>query len=385
MAVTVRHACSGDGDAVARAWLSAADYYTGLDPGRFQVPCAEGLAGLWDEAIRRGSADSPYLVAELDGRVVGCLTARVEPPEPDAALQLTRDPGRTRLAVDALVVVREHWRRGVGAALGSHRFLLELGTGEADWCFTRSLPNPGGWRDCHPTGPASGSGPLGSPMRTSGPWPLSAPPRSWLIPNCGRLKGGPPGGPPRVEPADRRSVPVLRHGLDSHRRQQGGHHGRPLRSWLIAHAWPGVRSAGLDRRSRYAPGCPDCRQGERVARHFSATGPIFRGSTRPPLGRLAARAGSVPIWCNHLLTAEVFPVMDEHWPAAPAIREGGGTADREEFTSFYAASFSGLVGQLSAMTGDRAEAQDAVQEAFVRAWVHRGQIGIGRGAEPGSA
>jgi len=43
--------------------------------------------------------------------------------------------------------------------------------------------------------------------------------------------------------------------------------------------------------------------------------------------------------------------------------------DREEFTSFYTASFPRLVGQLSAMTGDRAEAQDAVQEAFVRAWV----------------
>jgi RNA polymerase sigma-70 factor, ECF subfamily len=35
--------------------------------------------------------------------------------------------------------------------------------------------------------------------------------------------------------------------------------------------------------------------------------------------------------------------------------------DREEFISFYAASFPRLVGQLSAMTGDRAEAQDAVQ------------------------
>jgi RNA polymerase sigma-70 factor, ECF subfamily len=55
--------------------------------------------------------------------------------------------------------------------------------------------------------------------------------------------------------------------------------------------------------------------------------------------------------------------------------------DREEFTSFYAASFPRLVGQLYAMTGDRAEAQDAVQEAFVRAWVHRGQIDAGQGAE----
>ena len=33
--------------------------------------------------------------------------------------------------------------------------------------------------------------------------------------------------------------------------------------------------------------------------------------------------------------------------------------DREEFTSFYAASFPRLVGLLAAMTGDRAEAQDA--------------------------
>jgi RNA polymerase sigma-70 factor (ECF subfamily) len=55
--------------------------------------------------------------------------------------------------------------------------------------------------------------------------------------------------------------------------------------------------------------------------------------------------------------------------------------DREEFTSFYAASFPRLVGQLYAMTGDRAEAQDAVQEAFVRAWVHRSQIDTDRGPE----
>jgi RNA polymerase sigma-70 factor, ECF subfamily len=46
----------------------------------------------------------------------------------------------------------------------------------------------------------------------------------------------------------------------------------------------------------------------------------------------------------------------------------------EEFSDFYAASFRRLVGYLYAMTGDRAEAQDAVQEAFVRAWSHRGQL-----------
>ncbi|HMG62163.1 MAG TPA: SigE family RNA polymerase sigma factor, partial [Streptosporangiaceae bacterium] len=46
----------------------------------------------------------------------------------------------------------------------------------------------------------------------------------------------------------------------------------------------------------------------------------------------------------------------------------------EEFSDFYAASFRRLVGQLYLMTGDHAEAQDAVQEAFVRAWAHRGKL-----------
>ena len=48
--------------------------------------------------------------------------------------------------------------------------------------------------------------------------------------------------------------------------------------------------------------------------------------------------------------------------------------EREEFADFYAASFQRLVGQLYAMIGDQSEAQDAVQEAFVRAWAHRGKI-----------
>ena len=48
--------------------------------------------------------------------------------------------------------------------------------------------------------------------------------------------------------------------------------------------------------------------------------------------------------------------------------------DAEEFDSFYAASFSRLVGHIHAMIGDRDEAQECVQEAFVRAWSHRRQL-----------
>jgi RNA polymerase sigma-70 factor, ECF subfamily len=46
----------------------------------------------------------------------------------------------------------------------------------------------------------------------------------------------------------------------------------------------------------------------------------------------------------------------------------------DEFTEFYGASFRRLVGQLYAMTGDSTEAQDAVQEAFVRAWERRAKL-----------
>lgn len=43
----------------------------------------------------------------------------------------------------------------------------------------------------------------------------------------------------------------------------------------------------------------------------------------------------------------------------------------EEYRAFYASAFARLVGQVYLLTGDFAEAQDAVQEAFVRAWSRR--------------
>jgi GNAT superfamily N-acetyltransferase len=117
MAATIRHAQLGDGDAITHAWLSAGQYYAGIDPGRFQVPQTEGGAHFWDDHIRQCPANSLCLVADMDGRVIGFLTARLILPEPDAAAQFTRDQGRTRLAVDALVVMKENWRHGAGAAL----------------------------------------------------------------------------------------------------------------------------------------------------------------------------------------------------------------------------------------------------------------------------
>ena len=55
--------------------------------------------------------------------------------------------------------------------------------------------------------------------------------------------------------------------------------------------------------------------------------------------------------------------------------------DEAEFDAFYAGSFRRLVGQLHALIGDRVEAQDCVQEAFVRAWSHRRSLDAARSPE----
>ena len=46
----------------------------------------------------------------------------------------------------------------------------------------------------------------------------------------------------------------------------------------------------------------------------------------------------------------------------------------DEFDEFYTASFARVTGQVYAMIGNRDEAQECVQEAFVRAWAHRRKL-----------
>lgn len=48
--------------------------------------------------------------------------------------------------------------------------------------------------------------------------------------------------------------------------------------------------------------------------------------------------------------------------------------DEQTFDAFYRQSFSKLVAQVYAMCGNVTEAQDCVQEAFIRAWDHRGKL-----------
>ncbi len=48
--------------------------------------------------------------------------------------------------------------------------------------------------------------------------------------------------------------------------------------------------------------------------------------------------------------------------------------DSEEFDALYRDSFGSLVSQVYAMCGNRTEAQDCVQEAFIRAWAQRHKL-----------
>ena len=48
--------------------------------------------------------------------------------------------------------------------------------------------------------------------------------------------------------------------------------------------------------------------------------------------------------------------------------------DEREFDELYAASFARVAGQVYAMIGNRDEAEECVQEAFVRAWANRRKL-----------
>jgi GNAT superfamily N-acetyltransferase len=119
MSVRIRPTRPGDGDGMARVWLTAGAYYADLDPAYFQLPSSEGLAESFDADIETTCDDSDKLrlVAEQDNLVVGWLTAHVERPYASAAHQQVRELGWVRLVVDALMVDQALWRQGTGTAL----------------------------------------------------------------------------------------------------------------------------------------------------------------------------------------------------------------------------------------------------------------------------
>jgi GNAT superfamily N-acetyltransferase len=118
MEVTIRPARPGDGIDLARGWLDGCRYYAALDPERFQVPDDDGLAEWFEEMLARpASNDEVWLVAEVDGVVVGNVSAELHGPIDTAARQLLRFLSETRLFVSALGVEETYQRRGVATRL----------------------------------------------------------------------------------------------------------------------------------------------------------------------------------------------------------------------------------------------------------------------------
>jgi GNAT superfamily N-acetyltransferase len=117
MRIIVRPARAGDGGDLARCWTDSGRYYQALDPASFQVPEADGLAAWFEALLAAPRPEAIWLVAEVDGRVVGSVAARLEQPVEDASRQVVRDLGLRRVFVEALEVEEASRRRGVGARL----------------------------------------------------------------------------------------------------------------------------------------------------------------------------------------------------------------------------------------------------------------------------
>jgi GNAT superfamily N-acetyltransferase len=116
--VQIRPAGVADADGLADLWVEIGEHLVFLDSASFQVPAVDGLreffVGLLDRVPSRNRS---WLVAELEGELVGQVQAHVEAPVTPAAFQVQRHLGETRLVVDALAVTAGVRRRGIGRGL----------------------------------------------------------------------------------------------------------------------------------------------------------------------------------------------------------------------------------------------------------------------------
>src|SRR5262245_15634642 len=98
----VRPARTGDAVDLGRNWTEVAHHYVELDPEAYQVPSTDGLVEFFEELLGRPrSEDSVWLVAEIDGQVIGDIGAHLERPAMDADHQMVRYLGEVRVYVDS--------------------------------------------------------------------------------------------------------------------------------------------------------------------------------------------------------------------------------------------------------------------------------------------
>lgn len=119
MKIRLRRVRSDDGRDLARAWTDQAETYARLNPDLFRVPHSDGL-GAWLVESLADQADPErrlVLVADVEGTAVGFVVAAVVAPHPAPERQMQRGLDARSVRIEALVVRRDHWRRGVGTRL----------------------------------------------------------------------------------------------------------------------------------------------------------------------------------------------------------------------------------------------------------------------------
>lgn len=119
--VTVRPVRDGDGEHLVAAWNDVRGYYASLDAAYFRPPDPDHAVDVerFVASLRRAEDDPARFsaVGEVERRPVGFITAHVVGPADDPDAEMIRDLEGTRGHIDALVVHRSGWRRGVGRAL----------------------------------------------------------------------------------------------------------------------------------------------------------------------------------------------------------------------------------------------------------------------------
>lgn len=119
MKIRLRKVRPDDAERLARAWQDQAETYADLAPDTFAVPDDDGL-GAWLVDSLASQADPDHrlvLIADVDGDAVGFVVAAVVAPHPAAERQMQRDLDARSVRIEALVVRRDSWRRGVGTRL----------------------------------------------------------------------------------------------------------------------------------------------------------------------------------------------------------------------------------------------------------------------------
>ena len=152
-AVLIRPPRPGDGPGLAETQLEAAAHLADLDPSLFRPVPAEGRAERLERtAVLKPAPDTLWQVAEVDGRIVGYVSAVLQRPTDADRRASVRYVGQLRVWISALLVQQAFARRGIATRL--------MAAAE-DWAARRapswscSRPGPTAQSQCQST---SGSG-----------------------------------------------------------------------------------------------------------------------------------------------------------------------------------------------------------------------------------